>query len=70
MPTGVVTRETMSGPDSEPAGLGQIFLELGRISRGYRDTWNISKLLFQGGQSQAGCIQLRSRLAQCGPRFV
>ena len=54
MPTGAMIRETMSGPDSEPAGLGQIFLELGRISRGYRDTWNISQLLFQGGQSQAG----------------
>ena len=38
MPTGATTRETMNGPDSEPAGLGQIFLELVAGSPGAIET--------------------------------
>ena len=54
MPTGATKREAMSGPDSEPRVWARYSFELGRISRSYRDTWNISQLLLQGGQSQAG----------------
>jgi hypothetical protein len=47
MSTGATKEEVMSGPDERTYRFGLDLL--GQISRNYRDAWNISQLLLQGG---------------------